>query len=61
MIALSFEEFTRDAVRRAARAIMMEEVEALCGPPHRVASNLVHASKRAFCVMVVSVNPRPVG
>jgi len=35
IIALSFEKFTRDAVRRAAWGMMMEEVEALCGPRYR--------------------------
>lgn len=34
---MSFEEFTRDTVRRAAWAIMVEEVEALCGPRYRPA------------------------
>lgn len=37
VIAMSFEEFTRDTVRRAAWAIMVEEVEALCGPRYRPA------------------------
>jgi hypothetical protein len=32
IIALSFEEFTRDAVRRGTRGMMMEEVEACCRP-----------------------------
>ncbi len=30
--ALSFEEFTRDAVRRAAWGMMMGEVETYCPP-----------------------------
>jgi hypothetical protein len=40
-IAMGFEEFTRDAVRRAAwAAIMAEKVEALCGPRYRPAQAL---------------------
>ena len=42
IIALSFEEFTRDAVRRAAWGIMMEEVEALCGPRYRPTRGSAH-------------------
>ena len=42
IIALSFEEFTRDAPRRAAWGMMMEEVEALCGPRYRPTRGSAH-------------------
>jgi hypothetical protein len=32
ILELSFEELTRDALRRAAWGMMMEEVEAYCRP-----------------------------